>query len=179
MKFIKDFNGYILNEHAGYGNDYFVDEKHEKSQYYFFKAGDGDDEQGIILKIGKFSKDDIISDSENSYGVIQMEPINHDDMDDYLVNDRGYQPREDDRFSLPDSIRSQVFEIVTKAMEDYLQKNPKVTKFYDEILDNLEMSSEDYKTFATSIISEWSKGTWSIQDGSSKNSLIYMKTSHD
>jgi hypothetical protein len=56
MRFIKDFKNYRINEEAGYGNDYFVDQKVEKSQYYFFKVGEGDNEIGVIVKIGKFAK---------------------------------------------------------------------------------------------------------------------------
>ena len=37
MKFIKNFPSYTINEEAGYGNDYFVDKKEEKTQCYYFK----------------------------------------------------------------------------------------------------------------------------------------------
>jgi len=66
MKFINKFGDHFpkpankLNEDAGYGNDYFADEKVEKSQHYFFKIGEGNDEVGLILKIGKFSKSGVI-----------------------------------------------------------------------------------------------------------------------
>lgn len=178
MKFIKDFKAYQINEEAGYGNDYFVDQKHEKSQYYYFKAGEGDEETGIIIKIGKFSKDSIISDTERSYGVIRIEKISHDDMDDYLVNDSEYKSDSEATFSLSTHVLSEVFDILTRAMTNYLEKNPKVTKFYDEILENLDMSPEDYKTFVTPLIDGWSDDVWKIQDGPNSKCLIYTKTSN-
>ena len=179
MRFIKDFKAYEINEEAGYGNDYFVDQKVEKSQYYFFKIGEGDDETGLIVKIGKFAKSAIISENEKSYGVIHIEPIDVNDMDDYLVNDSEYRSREDDKFSIQSDLLAQAFDIIEKAMDNYLEKNPKVTKFYDEMLENLEMSSEEYTSFVTPKIEEWSEGRWSVQSGSTQNVLIYMKTSHE
>ena len=52
MKFIKNFPSYIINEEAGYGNDYFVDKKEEKTQCYYFKVGEAEAETGLIFKIG-------------------------------------------------------------------------------------------------------------------------------
>lgn len=179
MKFIKDFKNYRLNEEAGYANDYYVDQKVEKSQYYFFKAGEGKDEIGLIAKIGKFSKSSIISETEKSYGVIHLETITPNDMDDYLVNDSEYKSKDDVKFPIPSDLLNQTFVIIQKALDNYLEKNPKVTKFYDEILENLDMSPEDYTSFITPKIEEWSDGRWSIQSGATQSVLIYTKTSHE
>lgn len=179
MKFIKDFKNYKLNEDAGYGNDYFVDQKVGKSQYYFFKVGEGEDETGLIIKIGKFAKSTVISESERSYGVIHIESITPEDMDDYLVNDSEYRSKEDQAFAIAPDLLNQAFVIVQKAMDNYLEKNPKVTKFYDEMLENLDMSSEEYTSFVTPKIEGWSEGRWSVQSGATQNVLIYMKTSHE
>jgi hypothetical protein len=100
-------------------------------------------------------------------------------MDDYLVNDSEYRSREDEKFSIPEDLLGQTFSIIEKAMDNYLEKNPKVTKFYDEMLENLEMSPEEYMTFVTSKIESWSEGRWSVQTGATQNVLIYMKTSHE
>lgn len=183
MKFLKRFDGYnnqpAINEEAGYGNDYFVDEKVEKSQYYFFKIGEGEEEIGLILKIGKFSKSGVISENEKNYGVIHIEQINPDDMDDYLVNDSEYMSREDEVFSIPNETLSQAFVIITKALDSYLEKNPKVTKIYDEMLENLDMSHEEYLDFISPKIRVWSKGRWKIQEGTSDKVVIYTKVSHE
>jgi hypothetical protein len=178
MKHIKNFSSYLIKEDAGYGNDYFVNKKIDKSQYYFFKTGEGEEETGIIIKIGKFSREGIISESEKSYCVVHIEQISPNDMDDYLVNDSEYQSNEDLKFSLSPDILSQAFKIYKKTLDDYLEKNPKVTKIYDEILENLDMESEEYKDFISSVIRSWSKKRWTIQEGASQNVLIYTKTSH-
>lgn len=183
MKFLKRFDGYnnqpVINEEAGYGNDYFVDEKVEKSQYYFFKIGEGEEEIGLILKIGKFSKSGVISENEKNYGVIHIEQISPDDMDDYLVNDSEYMSREDEVFSVSNETLSQAFIIITKALDSYLEKNPKVTKLYDEMLENLDMSHEEYLDFISPKIRVWSKGRWKIQEGTSDKVVIYTKVSHE
>jgi hypothetical protein len=178
MKYIKNFTSYLVNEEAGYGNDYFVDKKIDKSKYYFFKVGEGEEETGIIIKIGKFSKEGVISDSEKSYCVTHIEQISTNDLDDYLVNDSEYQSNEDVKFSLSSDLLNQTFKIYKKTLDDYLEKNPKVTKIYDEILENLDMNPEEYKDFISSVIRSWSKKRWKIQEGASQNVLIYTKTAH-
>lgn len=178
MRHIKKFSAYSINEEAGYGNDYFVDKKVDKSRYYFFKVGSGDEETGIIIKIGKFSKSGVISDAEKTYGVVHIEQISPDDMDDYLVNDDEYQSNDEIKFSLSQNLLNQIFQVYKKTLDDYLEKNPKVTKIYDEILENLDIDTEDYKEFISSIIRSWSKKRWKIQEGASSNVLIYTKTSH-
>ena len=178
MKFIKNFSNYLVKENAGYGNDYFVEKKMDKSLYYFFKVGAGEEGTGIIIKIGKFSKDSVISDAEKTYGVVHIEQISVEDLDDYLVNDSEYKSKEDDKFMISKDLLNETFSIYKKALDDYLSKNPKVTKIYDEILENIEMPIDDYKEYIGQVVKSWSKGRWKIQDGSSQNVLIYTKVSH-
>jgi hypothetical protein len=178
MKFIKNFPSYTINEEAGYGNDYFVDKKEEKTQCYYFKVGEAEAETGLIFKIGKFSESSVISETEKSYGVVHIEQIDANDLDDYLVNDSEFRSREDEKFTLSKDLLNQAFEIYKRALDNYLEKNPKVTKIYDEILENLEMELEEYTDFITPVISAWSKRRWNIQPGSSDKCLIYTKTAH-
>jgi hypothetical protein len=177
MKHIKSFGVYKLWENAGYGNDYFVNRKEDKTQHYYFKVDDGDNEIGLLFKIGKFSKTGDISDPEKSYGVVHIEKIDPDDMDEYLVNDTEYRSN-DDRFSLNEKVLVQAFGIYRKVLDDYLEKNPKVNKFYDEILENLEMTKDEYAEFISPVIRKWSK-RWKIQEGSNQNVLIYTKRTHE
>jgi hypothetical protein len=175
MKHIKSFDS--LFENAGYGNDYFVNKKEGKTQHYYFKVDDGENEIGLIFKIGKFSKTGDISDPEKSYGVIHIEKLSPDDMDDYLVNDAEYRSN-DDKFSLPQNVLNQAFDIYKEALDDYLEKNPKVNKFYDEILENLDMGIEEYNDFISPVIRKWSR-RWKIQGGPNQNVLIYTKRTHE
>ena len=104
MKFLTDFKNFSLNEdeEAGYGNDYFVDKKIGKNYNYYFKineSGDGE-ERGIVFKVGKFSKSELIEDAEKSYCVVSIEEMAPNDMDDYLVNEVEYESDTDKTFSL-------------------------------------------------------------------------------
>lgn len=180
MEFLKYFKDYIINENEGFGNSYFHEKKIDKSCCYFFKIGDQTEkERGIIIKVGKFSKNDIISDAEGVYGVISIEEISTDDMDSFLVDKAPYKSREEDKISLTIEELTKISEILEKILDDYLQKNPKVVKLYDELLENIEMDSTEYANFMINTISIWSKGRWNAQEGSNSKSLVYTKLSHD
>jgi type I site-specific restriction-modification system R (restriction) subunit len=178
MNYIKSFDSFSINEKAGYGNDYFVVKKQGKVYSYYFKAGEDEEETGIVVTIGKFSRGSVIGEAENSYGVIHMEKISHDDLDDILVNDIDRQEDDSVTFSLSDYILDESYDIIIKCLEDYLDKNPKVVKFYDEILENLEMEHEEYSGIVKNKLNEWSDGVWNVQDGASDKIIIYTKASY-
>lgn len=185
MKFLIDFKKFSVNEsedeEAGYGNDYFVDKKNGKNYNYYFKineSGDGE-ERGIVFKVGKFSKSELINDAEKSYGVISIEEMAPNDMDDYLVNDVEYESDTEKTFSLGEEEMNETFDILGKVLDNYLSKNPKVTKIYDEILENLEMDLEEYSKYVDSFLNRWSKGRWKSQEGSTAKTIIYTKTAHE
>lgn len=183
MKFLIDFKKFSLNEdeESGYGNDYFVDKKNGKNYNYYFKvneSGDGE-ERGIVFKVGKFSKSEIINEAEKSYCVLSIEEMAPNDMDDYLVNDVEYESDSEKTFSLNDEEMNETFDILEKVLDNYLTRNPKVTKIYDEILENLDMDSDEYSEYIVSFLKRWSKGRWSSQGGSNSKSIIYTKTAHE
>jgi hypothetical protein len=180
MEFLKYFNDYIVNENEGFGNSYFHEKKIDKSNCYFFKIGDQTEkERGIIIKIGKFSKNDIISDNESSYGVLSIEEIPTDDMDSFLVDKAPYKSREEEKISLTIEELTKISDILEKILYDYLQKNPKVVKIFDECLENIEMDASEYTNFITNTVSVWSKGRWSAQQGNGSKSIVYSKLSHN
>lgn len=168
----------FLNE-DGYGKNYFYPEKREKSIFYYFKINEGDDQRGFILKISKNCVLTTPEGSENSYACLRIEPISVATMDDHLVNDASYKPREDDmiEFSSDEEFPS-VYKIVSKAIEDYIQKNPKVTRIYDEMLMNLSISRKKYKSIIGSMMNEWSYEKWTMQDGPERNLIIFQKRDH-
>jgi len=178
MQHIKLFEQF-LNEKDGYGRDFFVKEKDGKVSKYFFKIDGEDQAKGFIVSIGKLSRETSIDDAENSYGVISVEPIKVSIMDDYLVNETDYKSRENDEFRLTKSEFMRFYNIVGECIKDYLQSNPKVSKFYDEILLNLEMGRDDYMDKCDVLMDEWSYNKWSIQEGPDKRTLVYTRRDHD
>ena len=178
MEILKYFNEYI-NESEGFGNNYFHVKKIDKSYNYYFKIGEGSEERGFIIKIGKFSKSDIITDAESSYAVMSIEEMDPSDMEAFLVDEAPYKSREDEKFHVSLDELTKISEILEKALDDYLDKAPKVTKLYDEFLENLDISTEEYTNFSTESINIWSKGRWNTQKGSTEKSILYTKLSHD
>jgi hypothetical protein len=177
MKHLKLYEQF-LNE-DGYGRDYFVKKKEGKILKYFFKVEGEEKTLGFLLEIGKLSRKVNVEGAENSYCVLSIEPMNENIMDDYLVNDSDYKSREDDTFKLTKSEFMRLYKIVGECIKDYLQNNPKVSMIYDELTLNLEKDFEDYTSDIKNLISGWSYGRWSVQEGPTSNILVYSKRDHD
>jgi len=180
MEFLKYFKDYMLNEEEGLGNNYFHVKKMDKSYDYFFKTGDkSDHERAFIIKLGKFSKNDIINDAEQSYVVLSIEEITPEDMDSFLIDEAPFKSRENEKISITIDELTKISDILEKALDDYLEKNPKVTKIYDEFLENIEIGTEEYMNFTKNTISIWSKGRWNTQTGANSKSILHTKLSHN
>jgi hypothetical protein len=177
MKHIKLYE-HFLNE-DGYGRDYFVKKKEGKVYRYFFKIEGEESELGFLVEIGKLSRLVNIDGAENSYGVLSVQPMKVSIMDDYLVNDSDFKSREDDTFTLEKSEFMRFYKILGECIKDYLQNNPKVSIIYDQIMLNLEKETEEYKDAVKNLMSGWSYGKWSLQDGSSPNIVMYSRRDHE
>ena len=180
MEFLKNFKQYILNESEGFGNNYFQEVKSDKSQAYYFKISDeSDTERGFIIKMGKFSKGSIITEAESNYSVMSIEEIACEDMEDFLVNKAPYKSRGEEMIELSMEELAYISEILERILDNYLEKSPKVTKIYDEFLENLDMDREEYTNFAINTMKVWSKGRWSAQQGASDRCVLYTKLTHN
>jgi len=180
MEFLKYFKAYMLNEEEGLGNNYFHVKKMDKSYDYFFKIGDkSEHERAFIIKIGKFSKNDIINDTEQSYAVLSIEEISPESMDAFLIDEAPFKSTENEMISVTMDELTKISNILERALDDYLEKSPKVTKIYDEFLENIEIGTEEYVNFTKNTISIWSKGRWNTQSGSNPKSILHTKLSHN
>lgn len=180
MQFLKNFKAYIMNESEGFGGNYFHVKKMDKSYYYFFKIeNDESEERAFMIKFGKFSKGSLITDAESSYAVLSIEEISTEDMEAFLVDETPFKSREDESISINMDELTKISTILTKALDDYLEKSPKVNKIYDEFLENIDMPQEDYLNYSINTFNIWSKGRWNTQEGSSSKSLVHTKLSHD
>lgn len=177
MKHLMLFEDFLFED--GYGKNFFFPEKREKAIYYYFKINEGESQKGFILKISKNCVLMTPEGSENSYGCLRIEPISIATMDDHLANETDFKFREDDMIEIEEDEFPRIYKIVSEAIQNYLQKNPKVTKIYDEMLLNVPMSRKEYKNDVEAMISGWSYGKWSIQDGPEKKILIYQKRDHE
>ena len=179
MKHIQLFENFINED--GYGRDYFFRKKDGKTYNYFFKLSPEEEGETLcfILGVGKLSRNLTIEDAENSYCVLNIQPMKESVMDDYLVNDSDYKTREDDEFRLTESELLRFYDIVGECIKDYLKNNPKVTQIYDQMSLNIEGDFKDYKRIIRSLIGGWSYDKWSIQEGISERTLLYTKRDHD
>ena len=178
MRYLKLFEQFLMEE-DGFGRDFFVKKKEGKVSKYFFKIEGEEDDLGFIINIGKLSRGASIDESENSYCVISVEPIKVSVLDDFLVKDTDYKSREDENFDLTRSEFMRFYKIMSEAIKDYLQNNPKVSKIYDEILMNVNMDLSEYEDRARSLMDEWSYEKWSIQEGPEERTLLYTRRDHD
>lgn len=180
MQFLKNFKAYILNETEGFGGNYFHAKKMDKSYYYFFKIEDNQsEERAFIIKFGKFSKSSLITEAESSYAVVSIEEMDPSDMEAFLVDETPFKSREDETITIDTEELSKISVVLTKALDDYLEKAPKVNKIYDEFLENIDMEKEEYMNYSINTFNIWSKGRWNTQEGSNNKLLVHTKLSHD
>lgn len=179
MKHIQLFEDFIFEDEDGYGRDFFVKKKDGKVLRYFFKMEGEEDTLCFIINIGKSSRKITIESSENSYGVISVEPIKQSVMDDYLVNDTDYKTKTDQVFDLSNSEFMRFYRILGEAIKDYLENNPKVSMLYDEIPLNLNIEPEEYLDKVKNLMGMWSYEKWGAQEGSSSQILIYIRRNHE
>jgi hypothetical protein len=71
---------------------------------------------------------------------------------------------------------SRIMEYASKCLNSYLESNPKVNRIYDEIQDNLEFEGKgEYIEFMKSIIISYLGENWSVQQGSTKKSVLISR----
>jgi hypothetical protein len=167
-----------LNEADGFGTSSFLLRKDSGVFNYFFniEPEGGGDEMGYHLIVGKYSDAETIEGPKNSYCVLTLNQISHELIDDIAIDKEGIPQPNSMQFKAKGNEVSRIMEYVSKCVLNYLETNPKVTRIYDEILENLELEgSGTYIEFMKSIIISYLGEKWSVQEGSSKKSVIISR----
>ena len=174
MKNLKEFREFV-NESDGFGTSAFLLKK-EKDQYnYFFNLEEKKDDKGFHMIIGKYSEKEVISGSKNSYCVLGLYRISDDLIDDIAVDKAEIPSSNNEKFKADENETSRILECVAKCLLDYLEKNSKVSRIYDEIQETLYFKGKGtYLEYMKSVIGPVI-GDWSIQDGSDKNSVLISR----
>ena len=174
MKNLKEFKEFV-NESDGFGTSAFLLKK-EKDQYnYFFNLEEKKDDKGFHMIIGKYSEKEVISGSKNSYCVLGLYRISDDLIDDIAVDKAEIPSSNNEKFKADENETSRILECVAKCLLDYLEKNSKVSRIYDEIQETLYFKGKGtYLEYMKSVIGPVI-GDWSIQDGSDKNSVLISR----
>jgi hypothetical protein len=148
----------ILKENVGYGQQSFYFAKNGDSNNYLFKV----DTVGIVISIGKFSKFTQPTEQKSEYAVISITKLNDEELDQAVI-DNGMFTSNSKNINFDDSIIRKILKHLAIIIEDYLQKNPKVSKFYDEMQSNLVVADYDNK-FSVSL-NNWPGGNeiWKLQ----------------
>ena len=174
MKNLKEFREFV-NESDGFGTSPFLLKK-EKDQYnYFFNLEEKKDDKGFHMIIGKYSEKEVISGSKNSYCVLGLYRISDDLIDDIAIDKAEIPSSNNEKFKVDENETSRILECVAKCLLDYLEKNSKVSRIYDEIQETLYFKGKGtYLEYMKSVIGPVI-GDWSIQDGSDKNSVLISR----
>ena len=170
---VKTFSEFLA-ESDGFGTSPFL-LKREKDLYnYFFYLDDAEkNSKGFRLCIGKYSDHEPISGSKNSYCVLNMNEIAPEIIQDISVEKIEIPQINSEKFDIGEEQLVRMFKIISKCLLDYLEFNPKITKMYDEIQDNLVYTGEgSYLEFMKSIFNSYIGDDWSMQEGSHKNQIF-------
>jgi hypothetical protein len=80
------------------------------------------------------------------------------------------------KFKAEGNAVSRIMEYASKCLSSYLEANPKINRIYDEIQDNLEFDGKgEYIEFMKSIIISYLGENWSVQQGSTKKSVLISR----
>jgi hypothetical protein len=173
-----DFNPY-MNESDGFGTSPFLLKKTSDVYHYFFNIENeegGDEEMGYHLVIGKYSDSEVIEGAKNSYCVLTLNQVAHVLIDDIAVDKEDIPLANEDKFKAKGNEVSRLMEYCCKCIQNYLELNPKVTRIYDELQDNLVFEGEGtYIEFMKSIVISYLGSNWSVQEGATKKSVLITR----
>jgi hypothetical protein len=163
--------GYNLNveslvteaEENGYGQQAFYFAENGDTDNYFFKIKDGQETHALVVSIGKFAKFTQPTEDKSMFGVLGITKLKEDDLDQAVI-DNGKFTTNTETITASESLTSKFLEHLALIIEDYLQKNPKVSKFYDELQTTFQAPDYDNK-FSVSL-AKWPGGneTWHLQE---------------
>ena len=166
MKKILGFNQFVNENYVnedGYGDSPFFYAKNGDVSNYFFKVDEGDTQRGFVISIGKFSKFAQPSEAKQDYSVLSITELPVDAVDQAVV-DKGTYETNDNAIEADERELNKVLDMLAKCVSDYLQKSPKVSKFYDEMQGNLR--NTQYTAKMTTFLDKWpgGQGAWKMQE---------------
>lgn len=177
---IKNFEQFIqpLVESDGFGTSPFLLEKIEGIYHYFFniEKEEKEGETGYHLIIGKYSDKEIIEGAKNSYCVLSLNEISPELIEDIAIDKTKIPPKNSEVFKVSENELTRLLQSVYRCVGNYLEVNPKVTRIYDEIQDNLQFSDEGtYLEFMKSLALSQIGTGWSVQEGNNKKTILLSR----
>lgn len=160
---VLNFNDFLFEaEENGYGQQPFFFAVNGDTANYFFKIKDGQQTHALVVSIGKFAKTIQPTEQKTDFGVLGITSLTEDDLDQAVV-DKGKFTTNEEVVTANESFTGKFLEHLALVIEDYLQKNPKVTKFYDEM--QMSFQAPDYDNKFSVSLSKWPGGNeaWKLQ----------------
>jgi hypothetical protein len=176
IKSFEDFSkSYRVLESDGFGTMPYLEKKNGNVYYYFFKLDSekGEEQKGYMLTLGKYSQYEDTPGAKNSYSVMNVNQIGSEIIDDIAVDKKEIPNLNSTTFKLSDNELSRFLEQCGKAVGDYLEQNPKVVRFYDEMQDNLD--AKNYLEYLKSVLVGSLGGEWTAQEGSNKKVVVISR----
>jgi hypothetical protein len=176
LKTFEDFSKSLsLQEADGFGTMPYLEKRDGNVYHYFFKLDPekGEEQKGYMLTIGKYSQYEETPGAKNSYAVMNVNEIGAEIIDDIAVDKKEIPNLNNTTFKLSDNELSRFLEQCGKAVANYLEQNPKVVRFYDEMQDNLD--AKNYLEYLKSVLVGSLGGEWTAQEGSNKKVVIISR----
>ena len=175
---VNESDSKIIFEGDGFGTSAFLLRKQGDVYNYFFniESEDGKDVNGFHLFVGKYSDLEVIDGPKNSYCVLTLNEIAPELIEDIAADKEAVPGPNTMKFTAEGNQVSRLMEYVSKCISNYLEANPKITRIYDEIQCNLEFKGKgEYIEFMKSIVISYLGDKWSIQQGSTKKSVLISR----
>lgn len=177
-KKIQNFTDFIkkskINEGDGFGTFPFLLIKSGDIYNYLFQLElENGEQKGFMVVIGKYSKYESAEGPKNSYAVININEISPEIIEDIAIKKSDIPDLNDQKFELKDNNLSRFLEKISKSVINYLERNPKVVRIFDEMQDNLDI--ENYEDMVKSVLLSFLGPEWSMQEGSHKGTFIFSR----
>lgn len=175
---ISEMDSSTIHESDGFGTSPFLLVKNGDLYNYFFNIENekGGEEKGFHFIVGKYSNNEVIDGPKNSYCVLTLNEISQELIEDIAVEKEEVPQPNTMKFKAGGNEVSRIMEYCSKCLSSYLELNPKINRIYDEIQDNLEFDGKGgYIEFMKSIILSYLGSNWSVQEGSSKKSVLISR----
>lgn len=171
--FIEFYNA-SLNERDGFGTYPFLLKKEGDIYFYLFQLElESGGQKGFMVSLGKYSKYENLEGPKNSHAVISVNEISTEIIEDVAIDKEEIPEFNEEKFTLKDNNLSRFFEQISKCLANYLNKNSKVVRIFDEMQDNIDI--EDYQDYFRSIVLASLGKEWSMQEGAQKEVLIISR----
>jgi hypothetical protein len=177
-KKIYSFSDFInetkVNEGDGFGTLPFLLVRDGDIYNYLFQLDmENGAQKGFLLSIGKYSQYETTEGPKNSYAVLNVNEIAPEMIEDIAIKKSEIPALNDEKFKLKDNDLSRFLEQVSDSVQNYLEKNPKVIRIFDEMSDNLDIP--DYEEMVKSVLLSFLGPEWSMQEASHEGSFIFSR----